>query len=69
MENYSCFENLERPFRDTINYIEESLNILEKNKDFIGNLEEKEQEEFELLEEEFKKNLEDLKVLKDFLFQ
>jgi len=42
MEDYSCFENLRRPFRDAINYIEESLNLLEKNKDFIGKLEEKE---------------------------
>ena len=51
MEEYT---NLEKPFRDTINYIRENLNIFNKNKEFIFKLEENESDEFESLEKEFK---------------
>ena len=51
MEDYT---NLEKPFRDTIKFIKENLNLLNKNKEFIFKLEIKECDEFENLEKEFK---------------
>ena len=34
MEEYNSLEKL---FEDTIKYIKENLNLLEKNKNFVGN--------------------------------
>ena len=63
MEDYST---LEKPFKDTIKYIDENLNLFEKNKDFIGKLEEKEREEFEELEKKFKDSYGRFKDIKRF---
>ena len=64
MEDHS---NLEKQFKDTLKYIEENLNLLDKNKEFVFKLEDKEGEEFEFLEKEFKQ-MGNLKALKDFQF-
>ena len=66
MEDYT---NLEKQFRDTIKFIKEYLNLLNKNKEFIFKLEINENDEFENLEKEFKQNMKNLQILKDFQFQ
>ena len=63
MEDHS---NLEKQFKDTLKYIEENLNLLDKNKEFVFKLEDKEGEEFEFLEKEFKQKYGKFKGIKRF---
>lgn len=63
MEEYT---NFEKQFRDTIKYIQEYLNLLNKNKESIFKLEEKEGDEFQLLEKEFKQKYEKFNDIKRF---
>ena len=58
--------NLEKQFKDTLKYIEENLNLLDKNKEFVFKLEEKDGEEFENLEKEFKQKYGKFKGIKRF---
>ena len=58
--------SLEKLFEDTIKYIKENLNLLEKNKNFVGKLKDREIKEFELLEKDFKNKYERFKDIKRF---
>ena len=60
--------NLEKQFKDTLKYIEENLNLLDKNKEFVFKLEEKDGEEFENLEKEFKQKYGKFKGIKKIFY-
>ena len=63
MEEPKILGNL---FEDTIKYIKENLNLLEKNRNFAGKLEEREINEFQFLEKDFRNKYERFKDIKRF---